>query len=105
VRLGKRLHAPDRGLSHPHRRRAEGHRRHRGARGRRGVRQGSPHRPGRHGRGRVRQPDAFQGTRDDGFGGAIKNIGRAGLPGRQDRAAQRGQGLHRRGQVPGLHGL
>ena len=65
VRLGKRVLADVGRVSHPDRGRAEGDRRYRGACRGRGIREGSQDRAGRHGCGRVHQPDPFQGARDD----------------------------------------
>jgi uncharacterized Fe-S center protein len=44
-------------------------------RGRGRIREGSPDRPGDHGRGYIHKPHAFQGHEMTGFGGTIKNIG------------------------------
>lgn len=44
----------------------------------------------------------FKGHEMTGFGGAIKNIGMAAAPGRQDRAAQQRQAQYRPRAVPGL---
>lgn len=103
VRVGKRVHAAVRRLPAAHRGRPQGHRRRGRAGRRRRVRQRGAHRPRRHGRGRIHQPDALQGPRGDRlWRGDQEHRHGLRLTRRQEGTAQQRAGARQSGALPRL---